>query len=66
MLSITQEWMKNCIKGDCRVNLYDKPPENETQFNHPVYKGAVSSLGLFNTVPELKRQLAVQLLTDQP
>jgi hypothetical protein len=65
LVDLSQEWMMNCIKGNCVVNFYDKPPENENQFNHPVYKGAISSLGLLNTVPHQKRQLAVQLINDQ-
>jgi len=38
LVDITQDWMKNCIKGNCEIALYDKPPIEETQFKHPAYK----------------------------
>ena len=65
LVDLSQKWMMNCIKGNCVVHFYAKPPENERQFNHPVYKGAISTIGLLKTVPHQKRQLAVQLINDQ-
>ncbi|KHD08431.1 hypothetical protein PN36_14260 [Candidatus Thiomargarita nelsonii] len=65
LVEVTQEWITRCINGNCALSFYKTPPVYEKNFNHPLYKRAVSQRGLCETIEHPNGQVAVQLTEEQ-